>query len=172
MLGALLKNSGWVKILSKSCVFTAESFLSCSHLKKTAYSHQVSAATLYSLKFHAYETSGTEEIYAQWESRRTDASQQFKYWNMILSLELTILSLVRSFREHNFSLYLKTLKCLAPWFFALNHTHYRRWLPVHVKDMADLKNKKPRCNGNIHEWIFHRQEVFKAVLMHCSRPSS
>ena len=146
MLGALLKNSGWVKILSMSGVFTAgraESFLSCSHIKRTAYSHQVSAAAIYSLKVQAFERSETDETYAQWEARRTNESQQFKYWNLILSLELTVLSLVRSFREHNFSLYLKSLKKLAPWFFSLYRTHYRRWLPVHIKDMLDLKTNSP-----------------------------
>lgn len=27
------------------------------------------------------------------------------------------------------------------WFFALNHTHYSRWVPVHLKDMAELSGK-------------------------------
>ena len=50
---------------------------------------------------------------------------------------------MRSFREHNFLLYNESLKALAPWFFPLNPTHYRRWLPVHLKDMNDLKTKNP-----------------------------
>jgi len=30
------------------------------------------------------------------------------------------------------------LEALTPWFFALDHTNYSRWLPVHIKDMKSL----------------------------------
>jgi len=30
---------------------------------------------------------------------------------------------------------------LVPWFHALDHTHYARWIPVHLKDMAKLTTK-------------------------------
>ena len=81
MIGSLLKHSGWVEILSKSGVFTsgrADSFLGCSHIKRTAYGHQVSAATLYSLQVKAHEMSGTNECFKQWISKRKQESQQFK----------------------------------------------------------------------------------------------
>ena len=28
-----------------------------------------------------------------------------------------------------------------PWMFALDHTHYSRWLPVHIRDMTTLTEK-------------------------------
>lgn len=27
---------------------------------------------------------------------------------------------------------------MAPWFFALDHHHYARWVPVHLRDMESL----------------------------------
>jgi len=50
---------------------------------------------------------------------------------------------VRSLREANFELYLESLTKIVPWMFALNHTHYSRWLPVHIRDMTLLSEKQP-----------------------------
>ena len=47
-----------------------------------------------------------------------------------------MLQYVRSLREGNFHLYVET-----PWFFSMDHTHYSRWLPVHIRDnMVCLKD--------------------------------
>ena len=40
-------------------------------------------------------------------------------------------------------MYLDALTELVPWFFALDHTNYARWIPVHLRDMAELANKHP-----------------------------
>ena len=32
---------------------------------------------------------------------------------------------------------------LIPWFFALNHTHYARWFPVHLRDIKLLPALSP-----------------------------
>ena len=32
---------------------------------------------------------------------------------------------------------------ITPWMFALERTNYSRWLPVHIRDMAELPNKHP-----------------------------
>ena len=58
-------------------------------------------------------------------------------------MELTVLSFVRSIRERNFSLYTETLQSLLPWFFALDQTHYARWLTIHLRDMLNLKQSHP-----------------------------
>jgi hypothetical protein len=52
-----------------------------------------------------------------WCERRTGESPQFQFWNLVLIMELTIVSLVRSFREADFSLYRKSLCELIPFFF-------------------------------------------------------
>jgi len=48
-----------------------------------------------------------------------------------LELELFALSFVCSLGTG-------TLTKLIPWFFDLNHTHYARWMSVHVKEMYSL----------------------------------
>ena len=32
---------------------------------------------------------------------------------------------------------------IVPWFFALDHTHYSRWIPVHLRDMVSLRERHP-----------------------------
>lgn len=54
------------------------------------------------------------------------------------ALEISILIFVKAHRENNFQLYVEVLEFLAPRFFALNHTNYSRWLPVHIRDMKSL----------------------------------
>ena len=46
--------------------------------------------------------------------------------------------MIRAHRDHNFSLYVESLKELTPWFFALDHPNYARWLPVHINDMEHI----------------------------------
>lgn len=38
-------------------------------------------------------------------------------------------------------MYLDALTELVPCFFALDHTNYARWIPVHLRDMAELSKK-------------------------------
>ena len=60
----------------------------------------------------------------------------FQFWDLILRLERLILVFVKAEREANFQLYVEVLEVLAPWFFALDHINYSRWLPVHTEKMA------------------------------------
>lgn len=53
------------------------------------------------------------------------------------------LQFVRSLRVASFELYIQTMGQLAPWLFALDHTHYARWLPVHIRDMVALQSIHP-----------------------------
>ncbi len=54
---------------------------------------------------------------------------------------------VRSIREGNFLLYIDALTKIVPWFFALGHIHYARWIPVHLRDMVALKDTHPDVYG-------------------------
>ena len=40
-------------------------------------------------------------------------------------------------------MYRDALTKLIPWFFALDHTHYSRWLPIHLRDMMQIPSKHP-----------------------------
>ena len=62
---------------------------------------------------------------------------------MILQLELQVMIFVRSLREADFNLYIESLSQLVPWFFSLDHIHYARWIPVHLRDLVTLAEKHP-----------------------------
>ena len=64
---------------------------------------------------------------------------QFKFWSLTLKLKLLVLSFVRSIRMGNFRLYKEYIQSLLPWFFALDHTSYSRWLSVLLVDMFQLE---------------------------------
>ena len=53
---------------------------------------------------------------------------QFQYCATVKSLELCLLVFVRYQRKSSFSMYLDALTELVPWFFALDHTNYARWI--------------------------------------------
>ena len=78
----------------------------------------------------------------------------FNYWLKSLSLEILLLLYIRSIREGNFQLYIESLSKVTPWMFALDHVHYLRWLPVHIRDMMSLKNKHPEILEEFHAGKF------------------
>lgn len=65
-------------------------------------------------------------------------SPTFHYWDTILNMEILGLIFVRAHREQDFPLCVESLKALVPWFFALDHQNYARWIPVHIRDMESL----------------------------------
>ena len=74
---------------------------------------------------------------------RANKCVHFDYWMKTLSLELLLLVYIRSIRERNFDMYVESLAEIVTWFFALDHTHYSRWLSVHICDMMMLSEKQP-----------------------------
>jgi hypothetical protein len=65
-------------------------------------------------------------------------SPTFFFWDMVLRYELLILVFVRAHRERNFPVYVEVLEELTPLLFALDHTNYSRWMPIHIRDMKSL----------------------------------
>lgn len=49
----------------------------------------------------------------------------------------------RSLRLAEFGTIVDAVYEMPAWFFALNHTNYAQWLPIHVRDMLDLGEKAP-----------------------------
>ena len=45
---------------------------------------------------------------------------------------------VRSIRNPNFRNYVDILHSMMPWFFALDHTNYSRWMTVYINDLLSL----------------------------------
>ena len=73
----------------------------------------------------------------------------FQYWDIILEFEILVMIFVRSHHVNNFELYIESLEALTTWFFALDHTNYARWVPIHLRDMkslpGDVKDDFQRC---------------------------
>ena len=129
------------------------SFLKAAHITRTRRAHQVRVAALHILKSHAYDQycygfEGDEVNnldFEQWCNEREQACPQFQYWATVMELELCLLVYVhvRSLCQASFAMYLDALTELVPWFHALDHTNYARWIPVHLRDMAELPAKHP-----------------------------
>lgn len=159
--GDYLEGSGWAAALTQACVAssgTVDSFLKASHLTRTryAYAHQVSAVALAKLQEEAY--ASTDELLPKeaWRESMRDCSPMFHYWDTILSLELMGHVFVRAHRKKNFSLYLDSLKEIIPWFFALDHYHYARWMPVHIRDMENLPTSIYNEFHDHGHWVIHK----------------
>ena len=156
LLGDWLEDSGWTNTLVQADIAnsgTANSFIHARHVTKTRHAHQLTAASLYTLLQQAYSEDCTPDDsnamqpdsppFEEWCIQRAKASVHFDYWLKTLSLELLLLRYIRSLREGNFQLYVESLTQIMPWVFALDHTHYSRWLSVHIRDMMTLAEKHP-----------------------------
>jgi len=97
-----------------------------------------------------------------WCATRQNESPMFMFWSMILQLELTVLTFIRSLRERNFTLYTDSLMALVPYFFALDRSNYARWLPVHIDDMLLLKMKAPDVASKFQKGHFCLQKTLRA----------
>ena len=100
------------------------------------------------------ESHEENQSFEHWCSERSVSCPQFKYWSLTMELELTILVFLRSLRQSDFELYVDSLQALIPWFFALDRTHYSRWLTVHLNDMKSLKSINPLVAGMFEEGKF------------------
>ena len=115
-IGTLLRDSGWTGALTDAGIAstgTAESFLTASSITRTRQMHQITACCLHKLMKITYSDYCTEtavsydgvQRFEAWCDSRKQQSPQFQFWYLVLSMELEILSLIRSFREANFDLY-------------------------------------------------------------------
>ena len=85
----------------------------------------------------------TRPSFDDWRTECKLRSPQFQFWSIALDLELAALVYVKSIRQADFNLYIDSMSALIPWFLSFNHTHYGRWLSVHIKDMASLHITHP-----------------------------
>ena len=140
-IGDYLEGSGWTTALTQADISSSgisDSFLKATHLTKTRYAHQVTAVALAKLQEDAYMSTGESLTKEEWLKNMNEQSPTFQYWDTILRLELLVFVFVRAHREQNFALYLESLKEITPWFFAMDHYNYARWVPVHIHDMENL----------------------------------
>ena len=154
MLAMLLESSGWSAALTAAGIASpgrAESLARGSHdVNLAGYAHEVTCATLHNLMVDAYteEMAGKEFLMQtipleQWKANCEEEHPVFFYWSLILKLEIIYRIFMRSLREANFDLYKEALAMWVKWTHALDRTNYRRWLPIHLRDLAQLETRHP-----------------------------
>ena len=148
-VGDFLDQSGWTTALCEAGVATAgvaDSFLKVSHLTRTRRSHQITALVLSKLQQDAWKstmrskTTDEQVLFEEWCQTMIRKHPTFQYWDMIFEFEILVLIFVRSHRVNDFEVYIESLEALTPWFFALDHTNYARWVPIHLRDMKSLSS--------------------------------
>ena len=70
-------------------------------------------------------------------------SEMFQYWDCVLTFGVLFLTFKYSIRSRNFKLYIACLEEIMPYVFQLNHTHYSRWLSVHLEDLKKVQISHP-----------------------------
>ncbi len=67
-----------------------------------------------------------------------NSSPTFQFWEIVLEFEIIALIFIRVHCSNDFNLFVESLEALVPWFFALDHPNYARWIPIHIRDMKSL----------------------------------
>ena len=148
MIGHILKGSGWTEMLADSNLTTegrADAMTGSGHVKRTRYGHQVTVNVLHDLKQEAYalDVIETDIPLEDWETQCIDAYPQFFYWDLIMKIEKLYLAFISSLRERDFDKYVSCLIAICVWMESFDRRNYKRWLPVHIRDMINLKNDHP-----------------------------
>ncbi|CAC5423003.1 unnamed protein product [Mytilus coruscus] len=135
-----------------------------SRTKEYRWLHHMETSTKPDTTAYAEYVDGCEdnaEILSldEWIEKMQQEHPQFNYWYMTLQLEIDALIFISSIRQGDFELYIEALSNIIPWFFALDHIHYSRWLPVHVRDLALLQDHNPQL---FHEFSDGQFVVFKS----------
>ncbi len=132
-LGVLLDSSG------RSGALMLPMFCALGKLTRSQSEASISCYRKTSALFSQKADEGQD--LEDWCAERVQASPQLHFWWIILHLELTVLIYIRLVREGNFLPYIDALSRIVPWFVALGHNNYARWIPVHLRDMVTLANK-------------------------------
>lgn len=83
--------------------------------------------------FLAYAGDGAS--FADCENTMKQRSPTFLFWDLVMKYETLILIFVRAYRERDFCLFVEQL---VPFFFALEHINYVRWVSIHIRDLKSL----------------------------------
>ena len=140
MLGQLLKLSGWVEMLKKTGIYSADSCLGHTNVMRTRNAITVSVCALSMLQNDAFmETREQDEPFSleaflSWITTQLKFPN-FQFWDLILRTQNLVLIMVSAVRNRNADLYIATLEKLIPFMFILDHQNYARWLSIFVNDL-------------------------------------
>ena len=144
--GQLLTESGMDDIAANASLDTTglkTAVCDVNNIKKARYTLQVIAVVLMRKLQESYELAVPNyDNIEQWVAAQQDC-HMFMYWYNILEYIKLILLLIRSFREASINLLIVALEGIAPFFFALDHVHYARWVSVFIQDLKTLPYKMP-----------------------------
>ena len=88
-----------------------------------------------------------------------------------MKLEATLLTFVRAHREGSYDLYVDSLQKLAEVFFAFDHYHYARWVPIHVEVVLYVPRTKTKTLGP-REFYYASSAVWNSLPLTCVIPDS
>lgn len=121
------------------------------------HAHQVTLLALHNLKKEAFATHVRDDnSFIEWEDSMRKRSPTFFFWDLVMKYETLVLMLVRAHRERDFALFVDVLELFTPLFFALDHTNYARWVPIHIKDMKSLPESIKREFQDHHHWVLSK----------------
>jgi len=145
-IGDWLEGSGWIQALEKGNISTTgriESFLSGKKVKRTRYAHQVSLAVLLKLAEEAFKEQEEIEDFEVWKDCKTKVNANLCFWFHAIEMETLLFTFTKSLRDADFCLFVQCIKDIMPWMFALDHTHYSRWMSVFLQDLQLIPSKYP-----------------------------
>ena len=128
------------------------SLLGNKNVRRTPNGHLITLLWLEPLRQRAYDTYcqsiGPHEPLHKWDQRIHDMSPTAFYWGHIVgNFLLTYFSFIRNQRQGNWPGTSESSEMLCPYFFAFGHTNCSRWVPVFLRDMAQL----PALHLDVHD---------------------
>ena len=139
-IGDWLEGSGWIQVFEKAGVSTTgriESFLTGKKVKRTRYAHLLSLSALSQLMYAAFEDSKKPD-FEIWRKDLVEDNINANFWSQVIQMETLLFQFVKSLRSADFQLFCLSIKEIVPWMFALDHTHYARWLSVFYQDLMEV----------------------------------
>ena len=143
VIGDWLDDSGLKDIYEQSGLSTLgkiNSFLKRALIKRSWYDYQVTLVALSKLSQDAFDKSNYND-YSEWKVSTMRSSENAFFWFHAVELEVNMFTFICSVREGNFNLFIRTLQNLLPYVFALDQTHYSRWLLIFIQDLQQLEEK-------------------------------
>ena len=129
----------------------------------------MTAASLYILQRHAHDkhcaSAEDHPAFEEWCHERSKLSPLLLLVNSPRH-GAYYSSVCMILREVDFNMCLDALTELVPWFFALDHTHDAHWIPVHLRDMAELPSKRQEVSREFNHGHFTAQKsksVFSTI---------
>ena len=110
----------------------------------------------------AFDAQNEIRTYDEWKSHLKTTSINAEYWFTVIELESLLFMFIKSLRLGDFSLFLYCLKKILPWFFALDHIQYSRWMPVFVQDLLTIMPKHEKTMNSFLKGYFTVKKTEKA----------